>query len=92
MRITRGQLGQIIREEAQQLREAGIPIKQAREMYGTSGRASRRAASRPQGGMNDKISAYNGEYFRLVDAVRDLADKMGVEPSDLCSEIARTLA
>ena len=36
------------------------------------------------------VSAHNGAYFRLVDAVRELANQMGVEPTDLCSDVADT--
>lgn len=49
------------------------------------------AARLREGGINDKISAYNGEFFRLVDAVRDLAAKMDVEPKVLYAEISSTL-
>lgn len=41
--------------------------------------------------INDQIAAYNGEFFELVDAVRELSQKMGVEPAELCTEVTNTL-
>lgn len=44
-----------------------------------------------EGGINDKILPFNGEFFELVDTVRELAQKMDVEPAELCAEVANTL-
>ena len=83
MRITRGQLGRIIREEARRLQEAGIPIKQAREMYGDDDAPSPRGkpvgrrmqhASKAQA-FADQLHA----FFQSVKWGQDFAEDQSVD-------------
>jgi hypothetical protein len=40
---------------------------------------------------NEKILPFNGQYFRVLESIQDLARDMDVEPVDLCESLMDTL-